>query len=138
MKKGLAILFALLILLSGIHFSVARHICGGQLAAVKWSFSGQNATCGMENTNQSCPSHNGIQSNCCHNKIFFFSVDNNYNSSTFLLKDVIKVVDQIFAIPVNLATNSLLASISFYTNISPPDKKIANAVSLADICIFRI
>jgi hypothetical protein len=138
MKKVFSILFAALILVSGMHLSIATHICGGKVAAVKWSVSGQKATCGMENTKQTCPSHNGIQSNCCHNKIAFFTVDNNYNSSTFLVKDIVKVVDHIFAIPVNLATNTTLASISLYTNVSPPDKSIANAVSLVDICVFRI
>ena len=138
MKKVFSILVALLILLSGLHLTLATHICGGQVAAVKIFFSGEKATCGMENPMQSCPEHNRIASNCCHDKIAYFTVDNNYNASTFQVLDVVKKISQVFTFPVNIFSASLIYPITSDANVSPPDKKIANAVSLADICVFRI
>ncbi len=138
MKKAVSILFAALILISGMHLSIATHICGGEVAAVKWSFSSKKADCGMETSKSGCPAHNGIASNCCHNQIAYFTVDNNYKPSTFQVKDVVKKVSQVFAVPVNVFSTSLIYPVSSYANVSPPDKSIANAVSLADICVFRI
>jgi hypothetical protein len=138
MKKTLSILFATLILVSGMHLSIATHICGGKVAAVKWSFSGQKATCGMENTKKECPAHNGITSNCCHNKLSVYSVDYTYNPASFQIKEVTKSLLQIFYIPVNIAFDSYIASTSSSTIISPPDNLLASAVSLSKICIFRI
>jgi hypothetical protein len=82
MKKLLAISFAFFIVLSGMHLSIATHFCGGEVADVKWSFFGKKATCGMEKTQQTCLAHHKIKSNCCHNIIAFYSVDNNYSPSS--------------------------------------------------------
>ena len=138
MKKVFSILFATIILVSGMHLSIAEHICGGKVAAVKWSFSGEKAGCGMEKAKGTCQSHSGIASNCCKNKIYYFSVDNNFNPSGFLVKDITKKVSQVFTVPVSLLPHSYIVSYSSFTNVSPPDKTIANAVSLVDICVFRI
>lgn len=137
MKKLFSISFAFLILLSGLHLSIATHICGGEIAAVKWSFSGEKATCGMENPKQTCPEHKGIYSNCCHNEIVNYTVDNNYNPSSFQIKEVSKTLLQVFSIPVN-SSLPFIASNSFYTDVSPRDNSLTSAVSLADICVFRI
>ena len=48
MKKIVSAFLALLLLISGMHLSVASHYCGGMLAQVKWSFDKELATCGME------------------------------------------------------------------------------------------
>ena len=138
MKKVFAILFAALILISGMHLSIAKHICGGEVAAVKWSFSGEKAGCGMEKNKTTQPSQNEIASDCCKNEVVFYQVDNNYCPSTFLIKDINKKLSQTIAVPVNLLTNSTKFSYTSYTNVSPPDERIANAVCLADICVFRI
>lgn len=138
MKKLFSISFALLIFLSGMHFSIATHICGGEVAAVKWSFSGEKATCGMETPIQTCPLHNSIASNCCQNKISVYTVDNNYNPSTFQIKEVTENLLQVFNIPVSLSLYSFIATSSLSNNIIPPDIALTSAVSLANICIFRI
>lgn len=138
MKKLLSISFAFLILLSGMHLSVATHICGGKVAAVKWSFSGEKATCGMESAKQTCPSHNGIASNCCHNKLSVYTTDNNYNPSTFQVKEVTKSLLQVFDVPVSISFNSSIAANSLRNNVIPPDIALTSAVSLEEICIFRI
>ena len=138
MKKLFSISFALLIFLSGMHFSIATHICGGEVAAVKWSFSGEKATCGMETPIQTCPLHNSIASNCCQNKISVYTIDNNYNPSTFQLKEVTKNLLQVFDIPVSISLNSTIAANSLRNNVVPPDIALTSAVSLEEICIFRI
>jgi hypothetical protein len=138
MKKLFSISFALLIFLSGMHFSIATHICGGEVAAVKWSFSGEKATCGMENPKQTCPARNSIASNCCQNEIVVYAVDNNYNPSSYQIKEVTKNLLQVFYVPVSISLYSFIAENSLSSNTIPPDIALTSAVSLADICIFRI
>lgn len=138
MKKLLSISFAFLILLSGMHLSVATHICGGEIAAVKLSLSGTKATCGMETPKQTCPGHSTFKNNCCKDEIAVLITDSNYNSSTFQAKEVIKNMSQTFAVPVNTAFNSHITLTSLCTFISPPDNLLASDVSLSEICIFRI
>ena len=138
MKKLLSITFAFLILLSGMHLSISTHFCGGQLAAVKWSFSGEKATCGMESSEQTCPERNSIASNCCKNKLSVYTVDNNYNPSSIQIKEVTKNLLQVFDVPVTISFNSSIAANSLRNNTIPPDIALTSAVSLADICIFRI
>ncbi|HAN00220.1 MAG TPA: hypothetical protein DCQ26_16625 [Marinilabiliales bacterium] len=138
MKKLLSISFAFLILLSGMHFSIAVHICSGEIAASKWSITGQKATCGMESPEESCPMHTGIDSNCCHDKIACFVVDTNYSPTSFQDIDVNKKVSRTFDLPVTLVANSIKLSVTSYLNIRPPDKAFANEVFLSKICILRI
>jgi hypothetical protein len=138
MKKLLSIAIAFIILLSGMNLSIATHYCGGEVAAVKWSFSGQKASCGMENPKPICPANKGIASNCCHNKISFLKVDKNYCPSTFKIKDVTKSLLQVFNIPVNISCQSLFALNSIQKNFSPPGNLSVSTVCLADICVFRI
>jgi hypothetical protein len=137
MKKVFSILFASVILISGMHLSIAKHICGGEVVAVKWSFSGEKATCGMENPKETCPVHNGIASNCCRNEFAFYAVDNNYCPFSFQIKDITKKLSKIFLVPVNLLFYSTAFPLSSYEIVWPPDKIFARAVSLADICVFR-
>jgi hypothetical protein len=138
MKKLFSISFAVLILLSGMNLSMATHICGGKVAAVKWSFSGKEATCGMEIPDQSSPLHKGISNSCCRNEISFYSVDNNYNPSSFQSNEVIKSLFQIFDIPVNISFVSSTTENSLLSDFGPPVNQLVNSVSLSKICIFRI
>ncbi len=138
MKKGISIVFATIILISGMHLSIAEHFCGGNKVAVKWSFYGEKAGCGMEKNQNTCPVSNGISSNCCKNEIAYFSVDSNYNLAVFQINDITKKIVQVFTAPVNLFPYSYIASLSSFAKVSPPDKPWANAVSLAYICVFRI
>lgn len=139
MKKLLSISFAFLILLSGMHISVATHICGGEVAEVKWSFSGEKGTCGMENPFKLCPVHNGISSkSCCQDEVAAYTVDSNYSPSSFQTIKASNNLVQVFYVPVNLLFHSLAATTPLFTNISPHNKLPASAVSLPDICVFRI
>ena len=138
MKKLFSISFACLILLSGMHFSVATHICGGKVAAIKYSFTGEIASCGMESDKSGCPSENTIASNCCHNKIAIYTVDSNYSPSTFSIEEITQKVLHTSYIPVNYTFNSYFLTSSLYTDVGPPNRLLASEVSLSDICVFRI
>jgi hypothetical protein len=138
MKKGLSILFAILILLSGMNFSIATHFCGGKIAAVKWSFSGKNASCGMEDTKGSCPTPIGIASRCCHNEISVLKVDKDYSTSSFQINEPVRVNLHMLFVSVNVSYNLLFAEKAFYEDTGPPDNFLVSDVSLAKVCVFQI
>jgi hypothetical protein len=138
MKKTFYILFSMLILLSGMHLSVATHLCGGEIAAVKWSVTGEKATCGMENSRYKNSVNGAITSNCCQDDIAVYTVDNNYNFSNFQIKKAVTNLLQVFSIPLGISTHSFIPLKSLYTSISPRDKLQISAVSLENICVFRI
>ncbi|WP_320053525.1 hypothetical protein [uncultured Acetobacteroides sp.] len=137
MKKFLSISFALLIFLSGMHLSIAAHSCGGEVAAVKWSFSEQKASCGMEDDSSSCPVHNGISSSCCHDEVAVYAVDNSYSPTSFHL-DLGKQPLQVVALPASISTHTLAFYTSQNKESKPPDELSTSMVSLTDICVFRI
>ncbi len=138
MKKGFSIFITALVLVSGMHLSMASHLCQGEVVAVKWSFTGKLAGCGMEAPVKSCPVHEGIKSDCCHNKITYFSVDQSYVPSTLPVEDVVRKYVTSFDLPVTSISNFTIPVTLVQANVSPPGKSIANEVRLADICVFRI
>jgi hypothetical protein len=136
MKKLFSILFAALILLSGMHLSMASHYCEGELAAVKWSLDDEMASCGMATDHQTIP--NGYSEECCHDELAFYEVDNNYNPSNFQLNQPTDQLLQVFYIPENSGLLLHSTKLTTNTNVQPPGNYIASAVSLPDICVFRI
>lgn len=138
MKKLFSISVALLILISGMHLTLSSHFCGGEIAAVKFSISGEIATCGMETSKQTCPADKSIASNCCHNEVVVYAIDNNYNPSSLQIKEVTQTLLQVFYIPVSFSINQFQTSNPVCSIVSPPGNVLASAVSLSDICIFRI
>ena len=139
MKKGLSILFAALILLSGMHLSLASHYCGGELAAVKWSLVDEKASCGMALDKQIITTANTITTeSCCKDELSFLAVDSNYNPSSLQINDPIKQLLQVFYIPESIGIQFSNTHSSVNATIQPPGKFIASAVSLPDICVFRI
>ena len=139
MKKFLSISFSLLILLAGMHLTVSTHYCGGVIAASKVSVSGELASCGMEGPVDLCqlPGKH-IGSNCCTNKITVLAVENNYTPSSFEFKSFSQPVLQVFDIPTNFGINPLPVLSHIFTNVRPPGNFMVSAVSLPDICVFRI
>ena len=128
-----------MIVLTGMHLSVATHLCAGELAAVKWSLSDEKATCGMEmaqQTNTTGKSYNA--ENCCKDEMSFYAVDTNYNPSGIQIHKPVNQLLQVFYIPTDLDVLFGTTSQSTNTNIQPPGKYIASAVSLPDICVFLI
>ena len=138
MKKLISLFFAILIPLSGMNLSLAAHSCGGELSAIKVSFTHEKAGCGMcgdeGNTSETSMNSEG----CCKNQMSILEVDHNYSPSTFQLNKPVLHVLQVFLIPSILGLQYFKNSASFNTNVQPPGNYIASAVSLPDICVFRI
>ena len=139
MKRIFAILFSLFVFLSGMHISLATHYCQGKIAATKFSFSGEKASCGMEKCTSNYKAK-GIQinSNCCIDEISDYLTDNNYTPSGFQYKKSVKTIFQVFLMPVKHNPAVLNFSLSFITNTSPPGYPFIAAMSLPEICVFRI
>ena len=139
MKKLLAIPLALLILLSGMHFTIATHYCGGKIAATKVSLSGKEASCGMISDHRSYNSgETQISSKCCDDEKAVYKIDSDYSFSAFHFKEIPQNILLEFQIPEGFSFHSPIALLTHATNGSPPDYFLANAVSMADICVFRI
>jgi hypothetical protein len=139
MKRFLTIPLAFLILLSGMHFTVATHYCGGYIAATRLSFSGKPATCGMLAVhNPGNLTETQVSSKCCDDRIAVYKTDHDYAPSAFHLKDHSQHNLQEFFIPLGFSFHSSVSPLISYTNDSPPGCFMANAVRIADICVFRI
>jgi hypothetical protein len=136
MKKLVSILLAAILLLSGMHLSMATHYCGGKIAAIKWSLDEKKASCGMLMDHQTLP--NGYNSECCQDQIAFYAVDNNYNPSTLQINQPTIQLLQVFDIPKVVGIQFLYSNSTTNTNVQPPGNYIASSVSLPDICVFRI
>jgi hypothetical protein len=139
MKKFFTIPLALLILLSGMHFTIATHYCGGKIAATKISLSGKVATCGMISSHE--PNTSGetrISKQCCDDEFSVYKIDNDYSPSAFHFKEITQQIVHEFYIPEGFSFHSTNTLLTHPTNVSPPDCYLANAVSMAGICVFRI
>lgn len=139
MKKIFAILLSAFILLAGMNFTIATHYCGGEIAEVKYSFSKEKASCGMEDDFViNLSSEYTIDNKCCKDKFDTFSVDSNYSPSSFQVKEVVKNISQTYAEPVNTINNTSNASNSSVSWYILPDIVFQNAVTLSEIRVFRI
>jgi hypothetical protein len=139
LKKMLSVFLASIILLSGMHFSVARHFCGDEAPNMIFSITGEKATCGMEKDVKTCPIHyDGLSSNCCRDEVSLFMVDNFDSDASFQIKKLSQKHTQVFISIVSEFFHSALFTFQAYTTVSPPDNITANAVSLTGICVFRI
>lgn len=139
MRKGVSILFSLVLLLSGAHFTVATHFCGGEIAARRLTLSGKLATCGMEGSEGSCrSSENKINFHCCDNKVVTIGIINNFNIPVSLVNDEPTQKIQAFSAPVHLKLISLQNHNIIFNDTGPPGEFSASAVKLNYICTFRI
>ena len=139
MKKLFSILFAALILLSGMHLSLTTHLCGGEVSAVKLSFTHQKAACGMCEAEQTSPTGKTISNeSCCKDQMAFYAIDNTYSPSSLQINHTAKQLLQVFDIPKTIGIQSIHTNSALHTNVQPPNLCMANAVSLPDICVFLI
>jgi len=138
-KKLFSILFALLILLSGMHFTIATHYCGGEFAATKASLSGELASCGMEGLVDECSSPGiHLKKHCCDDKVSALAVDHNFAPSFTNFTTFAQHILQVYIIPVSIEIHSLTSINLISTNVSPPDNFLVHPVSLPKICVFLI
>lgn len=124
-----------------LHISVARHYCGGELAASKISLSGGLASCGMEGTEESCPlnsSGNHLKPHCCDDVVTYYSVDNNYSQSQTVISEIFRFSTHVLEMPVAFVVQSNYNNSRIFSDLSPPDLLMSTAVDLTNICVFRI
>lgn len=139
MKKTVSILMAALVLMTGLHLSLASHFCGGKLSAVKVSITGAKASCGMEEeADSSFPFGKIIKVHCCDDDMTTLAVDSNYSPSSFQSNDFTQKVITVFAIPLTEVITDFYTSRYFNPNLSPPEFFQTNSVELATICVYRI
>ncbi len=140
MRKILSILFASLILISGLHISIAKHYCSGESSAFeKISVTGELATCGMEDPkDQEVIPGVYFKAHCCDNEVSTLVVDNNYAPSFSIFKVFPQPVLQVCHNIEVFNLQQIVVFSLYNTNVLPPGDYLASAVSLPDICVFRI
>ncbi len=139
MKKLLSISFALLILLSGMHFTIDTHYCGGKFAASKASFSGELASCGMEGLVDECSAPGiHLKKHCCDDKVSALAVDHNFAPSFTGFTTFAQHLLQVYIVPLSLEVHSLSVINHISTSVSPHGNFLIHAVSLPKICVFLI
>lgn len=136
MKRLFAILFAMLIILSGMHLTLAVHLCGGEISDTKLSIARENASCGMcgEETNNNTLEAEG----CCDEEIYPYAVDTNYSPSFSKVNETAQQLLPVFLIPAFIGLISDNSNSYVNTNARPPGEFLASAVSLPGICVFLI
>jgi hypothetical protein len=138
-RKGISILFALLMMLSASLFTVATHYCGGKVAATKVSLSGKLASCGMESDEKGCPSAGKhLKTHCCDDKISAIGIVNIFTCSFPHSDEINQNLTQLYYIPVRQSLHFLTVNNSVDTSKSPPEAFVSKGVDLSSICIFRI
>lgn len=92
MKKALAIVLSLVLVVSNISLTYATHFCGGEAIASQLMLGAQDLSCGMIIPESTCESQNTndceipseMDANCCDNQYVQLSVDDNFNTVSSL------------------------------------------------------
>lgn len=121
-----------------MHLSIARHICGGELAEVNISFSDAVAACGMESDANACGVHEKATSNCCRNEITKLSVDDYFGASSQQVKEVTQPVTVLFFLPLIQSIYSIESEVQAFADVGTQTNNLLKRVSLPKICVFRI
>jgi hypothetical protein len=139
MRKGISILSALVLILSGLHVTVSTHFCGGREVASVVSFSGVLATCGMEGNEASCPLQGqNVKSLCCEDFVSVYATDNNYTPSVTFQNFPLQTDIQFFATPVGYLKNQYSGLTHKNRSYTPPGVLQSTDVDISRICIFLI
>lgn len=138
-RKILHIVFSFLWIILTSGMTVSRHYCGGEITASRVSVWGNVASCGMEETTDTCtqPGRH-FEEHCCNNTISVYEVDPNYSPAFSGFKTITQPVLQVFTIPENSVLQSIDTLPPIEAHTGPPGPRLVNAVSLPKICIFRI
>jgi len=138
MKKVISISLVLIILLSGMHLSIAAHYCGGKVASWKISLDLEKATCNLCGNETSNVGFINNACNCCKDLLSVLTVDNNYQPSEYKLPFSAPSVSHVFVVPQHIGLLKTSVSATCYANIYLQGNYLPEVVNLADICIFRI
>lgn len=121
------------------NLSVATHFCGGSVAGLKVSLTGQLASCGMESGERSLPVLETIfTTHCCEDIVTYCETDNNYTTTYSFLADSYQFNFQYISLQAESPVVRRTVLASQYKAISPPGVLMSTGVDLSDICIFRI
>jgi hypothetical protein len=136
MKKGLSILFSLLMVVIVVHPSLAMHFCGAALAEMTLMDGGAMADeccCGESdsNTHATCPDAGA----CCHTQVVSLDTDDYQSVSS---PSVPMPVDCFLLAWLYTAPIEPTLTLSSVDVVAPPGVLLADDVSLPFICIFRI
>ena len=138
MKTLISIPLILLLLFSGIVVNIATHYCEGYVVETKVSFSGELASCGMEDHSDHNPFQEELSSPCCDDVMSAYSFGDNYFTSSFSVEKPFPHITNLFIGEENL----LLSHLSIFNYIPlgsrPPGDYIQNDPDLKVLCIFRI
>ncbi len=137
MKKLLSILFAAIIILSGLHLSVAAHFCGGEISAWKVSIDQQKANCGMCSGENTATTSIAAES-CCKDALSVLNVDTDYQLAQLKVPSSDYHLLQVFVVPQHIALQQFQAASSLHAHTRPPRNYLPDDVNLAGICVFRI
>ena len=139
MRRLIAISLALLMLIISLKVSVDFHYCSGKLAQSKIVIGAGNATCGMEESENSCKTYSSNSSNsfnkgtCCENQFNQIKTDDFQSVENFA-----QPVFEYYSTTEHINLVSLLQgfkSINFKNYKIPPD---ITSVSLPVIGVFLI
>ena len=138
MKKGVSILLTAMMWLSEVSFSFAIHDCGGKVAAIKISLSGEKASCGMHVHPYENPWDELQVSGICDDHISIYSVEDNYMPSKNVNKIIVKAFSQLIYSPALNSSDKISHSKYTALNAGEPAEKPPGSVELEKICILRI
>jgi hypothetical protein len=139
MKSFATILLTFILLLSGMHLTIATHFCGGKVAAVKISLSGIKAGCGMGSDETSAPSSKPeVTTRCCYDELTVYKIECHYAPSVYCSWLLTMNTMHPVIIPQDVLHNNIFSSQADPTDYGPPEPFAVNAVDPAEICVFRI
>ena len=135
MKKVFSILIVTIFLASGMQITMSRHFCGGKLAEVKISFSGENGSCGMAHNGEQCNNELAFDVRCCEDFQSKLTVTNNYFPQFFQINTAQSENQTIFF------RNTLHSEIQIKNSNSYsayPPGNLHKCLTQPEICVFRI
>lgn len=135
MNRILSIFFILIVLTGTLHFSVAAHYCGGKLADFSIAPGLTEASCGMEEGENSCSNNQTFNKACCSDQLFHNSTVGNFifNPLKLVIFSPVALVN-LLSLHINFPGN-ILAFVSSRCFESPPGEFFH---SLPFLQIFRI
>ena len=117
--------------------SLDRHYCGGNLVEVKISVTGKHASCGMEESESTCPGNPVIDKKCCENQLSFYSFKSTYYPEYLKLTHPVQEKNILpLIVDIHITGNSFLTSKVNW--VLPPGEKLTSGLTQSEICVFRI
>lgn len=135
MNRILSIFFILIVITGTLHFSVAAHYCGGKLADFSIAAGLPEASCGMEEGENSCSNNQTFNKTCCSDQLFHNSAAGNFifNPLKLVTFSPVALVNFIL-FQINFPGNALTSGI--FQRFESPPTGLFN--SLPFLQIFRI